>query len=295
MTGSRSIRSASSKTVASSVMLRNHRFGVRAQRDRQRSDPRNELVHQFAKIVSILEPRGFLVENVIGLKDMNFVGAVTKVFARLGYTVTSMVLRSANYGVPQLLHRIVFIGDKEGRQFEKPACSHEPTNYVTVWDAIGDLPRLNAGDQKTTYDRPPRTEFQRLMRRDANVLQGHVASAHPAHLLKAISFIPDGGNRRSIPARYQPESGYHNSYSRLHSGSPAVAVTQNMGKPSGTRCIHPFQDRGLTAREGARLQGFPDTFHFSGGITSQRLQVANAVSPILARAIGIALLIVPAG
>ena len=84
------------------------------------------------------------------------------------------------------------------------------------------------------------------------------------------------------PEKYQPASGFHNSYSRLDSAAPAVAVTQNMGKPSGTRCIHPFQHRGLTAREGARLQGFPDTFHFSGGITSQRLQIANAVSPILA-------------
>jgi DNA (cytosine-5)-methyltransferase 1 len=62
-----------------------------------------------------------------------------------------------------------------------------------------------------------------------------------------------------------------------------------MGKPSGTRCIHPFQHCGLTAREGARLQGFPDCFHFTSGITSQRLQVANAVSPILAEVIGTAL------
>jgi DNA (cytosine-5)-methyltransferase 1 len=104
--------------------------------------------------------------------------------------------------------------------------------------------------------------------------------------VQAISYIPDGGNRRDIPPDLQPRSGFHNSYSRLHSGSPAVAVTQNMGKPSGTRCIHPFQNRGLTAREGARLQGFPDRFHFTAGSTSQRLQIANAVSPILAEAMG---------
>ncbi len=106
------------------------------------------------------------------------------------------------------------------------------------------------------------------------------------HLVKAISHIPDGGNRRHIPKSLQPASGFHNSYSRLNSQAPAVAVTQNMGKPSGTRCIHPFQHRGLTAREGARLQGFPDTFVFSNGVTGQRLQVANAVSPILAEVIG---------
>jgi len=75
----------------------------------------------------------------------------------------------------------------------------------------------------------------------------------------------------------------------LHSEGLAVAVTQNMGKPSGTRCIHPFQNRGLTAREGARLQGFPDRFVFAGKMMSQRLQIANAVPPPLARFLGAAL------
>jgi DNA (cytosine-5)-methyltransferase 1 len=139
------------------------------------------------------------------------------------------------------------------------------------------------------YEQEPFTKYQRAMRRGSRELQGHQASAHPPHLVRAISHIPDGGNRRDIPSHFQPKSGYHNSYSRLHSGSPAVAVTQNMGKPSGTRCIHPTQDRGLTAREGARLQGFPDSFHFAGGVTSQRLQVANAVSPILAQKVASAL------
>jgi len=124
------------------------------------------------------------------------------------------------------------------------------------------------------------------MREGSTQLQGHTVSSHPPHLVKAISFIPDGGNRRAIPDAYQPKSGFHNSYSRLSSKHPAVAVTSNLGKPSATRCIHPFQDRGLTAREGARLQGFPDTFHFAAGVTSQRLQVANAVPPILAEMLG---------
>lgn len=65
-----------------------------------------------------------------------------------------------------------------------------------------------------------------------------------------------------------------------------MAITQNLGKPSGTRCIHPAQHRGLTTREGARLQSFPDQFHFVGGVTSQRLRVGNAVPPLLAQAVG---------
>ncbi len=166
---------------------------------------------------------------------------------------------------------------------------YEREEWVTVEDAIGDLPALDGGAEATEYDKPPRTAYQRRMRDGSEEIQGHVASNHPDYLVEAISYIPDGGNRRHSTRRARPSSGFHNSYSRLHSASPAVAVTQNMGKPSGTRCIHPFQNRGLTAREGARLQGFPDRYHFAGGIMSQRTQIANAVPPILAEVLGKAL------
>ncbi len=256
---------------------------------RVREDPRNQLVREYARIVKHVRPMGFLIENVVGLRDMNFVQSVTELFEDLGYRVTSMVLRSADYGVPQLRHRIFFVGSLEGRVFRAPPAVKGSDDYVTVMDAIGDLPELLPGETTTEYTGPAKTAYQKAMRKGSKWLQGHTVSNHPAHLVKAISFIPDGGNRLSIPDRYQPKSGFHNSYSRLDSRAPAVAVTQNMGKPSGTRCVHPFQHRGLTAREGARLQGFPDTFHFSAGVTSQRLQIANAVSPILAESIGRAL------
>lgn len=254
---------------------------------RERDDPRNRLVYEFARIVDVLQPQGVLIENVVGLRDMNFVESVSQLFQDIGYAITPLVLRAADYGVPQLRHRIVFVGHRSGSHFIRP--KPRKGSLVTVWDAIGDLPPLAPGEEATSYSAPPTTAYQRRMRQGSKDLQGHVASSHPVHLVKAISFIPDGGNRLSIPDAFQPASGFHNSYSRLHSGSPAVAVTQNMGKPSGTRCIHPFQHRGLTAREGARLQGFPDTFHFACGVTSQRLQIANAVSPILAEVLGNAL------
>jgi DNA (cytosine-5)-methyltransferase 1 len=256
---------------------------------RERDDPRNRLVIQFARLVKDLEPRGFLIENVVGLRDMRFVTSVCDLFKQIGYDVDVAVLRSADFGVPQLRHRIFFVGNRLGRSFEFPEPVVAPDQYVTVWDAIGDLPELEPGESKTEYAAAAFTQYQRRLRKSSSSLQGHEASSHPPSLIKAISFIRDGGNRRQIPPRYQPRSGFHNSYSRLHSASPAVAVTQNMGKPSGSRCIHPFQNRGLTAREGARLQGFPDRFHFCGGVTSQRLQIANAVSPILAKQLASAL------
>lgn len=256
---------------------------------RERTDPRNRMVWEFARLVDELRPAGFLIENVVGLRDMNFVRRVKKVFEDIGYTVDVAVLRAADFGVPQLRHRIFFVGNQGTKHFKFPDPSVNDEDYVTVWDAIGDLPTLEAGEKSERYDKDPFTDYQKEMRVGSALLQGHEASSHPPRLVKAISFIPDGGNRQAIPSRWQPRSGFHNSYSRLYSKAPAVAVTQNMGKPSGTRCIHPFQNRGLTAREGARLQGFPDTFHFTAGVTSQRLQIANAVSPILARALAKAL------
>lgn len=256
---------------------------------RNRSDPRNVLFLEFRRIVKGIRPKGFMIENVLGLKDMSYEQEVAESFKELGYRVRFMVLTSAEHGVPQLRRRVVFVGHKERGMFQGPPVTHDDETFVSVADAIYDLPRLGAGEVAEDYDQAPVTAYQKLMRQPGDRLQGHSVSKHPDHLVKAISFIPDGGNRQSIPPKYQPRAGFHNSYSRLASWRPAVAITQNLGKPSGTRCIHPNQDRGLTTREGARLQSFPDRFHFLGGVTSQRLQVGNAVPPVLAQAVGEAL------
>lgn len=256
---------------------------------RNRSDPRNALFLEFRKLVEGIKPNGFLIENVLGLKDMSFEQEVSESFKELGYRVRFMVLTSADYGVPQLRRRVVFVGHKDRGLFQGPPVTHDTETYVSVADAIFDLPEIGPGQCIDKYTRAPKTPYQKLMREPHDKLQGHVVSKHPEHLVRAISFIPDGGNRQAIPPMYQPRGGFHNSYSRLASWLPAVAITQNLGKPSGTRCIHPIQHRGLTTREGARLQSFPDRFHFIGGVTSQRLQVGNAVPPLLAQAVGEAL------
>lgn len=256
---------------------------------RDRTDPRNVLFLEFRRIVKGLRPSGFVIENVLGLKDMSFEQEVADSFRELGYRVNFMVLTAAEHGVPQLRRRVVFVGHRTKGMFQGPAVTHDPETFVSVADAIDDLPALGPGESTDRYGKQPRSAFQKEMRGSEELIQGHSVSRHPEHLVKAISYIPDGGNRTAIPAKYQPKAGFHNSYSRLASWLPAVAITQNLGKPSGTRCIHPFQDRGLTTREGARLQSFPDRFHFLGGVTSQRQQVGNAVPPKLAEALGLAL------
>lgn len=256
---------------------------------RHRDDPRNVLFLQFRRIVKGLKPRGFIIENVLGLKDMSYEQEVAESFKELGYSVRFMVLTAAEHGVPQLRRRVVFVGHRDRGMFQGPAVTYDSRSFVTVAEAIGDLPALGPGESAGMYEDDAQTPYQKLMRENSDGLQGHSVSKHPSHLVEAISYIPDGGNRQAIPSHLQPKSGFHNSYSRLASWLPAVAITQNLGKPSGTRCIHPTQDRGLTTREGARLQSFPDKFHFVGPVTSQRLQVGNAVPPRLSQALGEAL------
>src|SRR5262249_56745778 len=109
-----------------------------------------------------------------------------------------------------------------------------------------------------------------------------------AELVEILRHVPDGGNRKSIPDHLQPKSGFHNSYARLASWKPAVAVTSNVRKPSSARATHPQQHRGLTVREGLRLQSFDDDFVVLGSRTSQYLQVGNAVPPLLGLAVCLA-------
>ncbi|MCD0482321.1 DNA cytosine methyltransferase [Streptacidiphilus sp. ASG 303] len=256
---------------------------------RNRDDQRNRLFEHFLRVVKHVGPDGFVIENVLGLKDMSFEREVASAFEECGYRVHFQVASAADHGVPQLRRRVLFIGHKQ-KEFKGIDAALQADQYVSVKAAIGDLPELQPGETATIYNKPAESDYQRLMRAGSKTLQGHSASKHPPHLIEAIRHISDGGNRTEIPPNLQPKSGFHNSYSRLASWLPAVAVTQNMGKPSGTRCIHPFQHRGLTTREGARLQSFPDTYIFTGPSTSQRLQVANAVPPLLAQALGQALL-----
>jgi len=254
---------------------------------RDANDKRNTLFRSFLSIASHLKPRYLVIENVEGLVVMKG-GAIAReisaLLGQMGYRVDWRIVQSCDFGVPQLRKRFLLIASAFGEN-QAFIPTTQVATYVTVDDAIGDLPPLRSGESATDYSSPPLTRYQRDLRGSNLILSNHEAARHSPDLLKAISFIPDGGNRKSIPDEFQPRSGFHNSYARLASWKPAVAVTSNMRKPSSARCVHPFQDRGLTVREGLRLQTFPDSFEVLGTRTSQYLQVGNAVPPLLAREI----------
>ena len=254
------------------------------------SDERNHLFTYFIDWVNELEPDAALFENVRGMQKTaggKFLDAVKDSFDNIGYDVTHRVVTASDFGVPQHRRRLVVLATKSGIQ-TNPLEGFEinPVETPSVMDGIGDLPELNAGEEATEYVQEPETVLQEDLRGDNDELTAHEAANHSDEMVEMISHIPDGGNRTAIPDELQPESGYHNSYSRLDSQEPAVAITSNMSKPSSARCIHPFQHRGLTPREGARLQTFPDSYRFDGGLVSVRQQIGNAVPPYLAEALG---------
>ncbi|MGC1273731.1 MAG: DNA cytosine methyltransferase, partial [Planctomycetaceae bacterium] len=257
---------------------------------RDHRDPRNRLWQHYFELVSEIRPPYVLMENVEGMKVMaggKLCEQIIRSFESIGYSMTAKLIRSADYGVPQLRKRLIFLGCLDGLTpptFPQPSVN----GWVTVGDAVFDLPPLQPGQRSERYTKAPMTPYQAARRKNVSKgdLRNHEAANHPPHLVELLSHIPDGGNRRSIPDHLQPRSGFHNSYARLASDKPAVAVTSNMRKPSSARATHPKQNRGLTVREGLRLQSFDDDYIVLGSRTSQYLQVGNAVPPLLAETIG---------
>jgi DNA (cytosine-5)-methyltransferase 1 len=254
------------------------------------SDDRNHLFTYFINWVDELDPEAALFENVRGMQKTaggKFLSAVKESFNQMGYEVTHRVVTASEFGVPQHRRRLIVLASKNGRE-QHPFGGFEinPIEELGVINAIGDLPDLGPGEESTFYETDPQTVIQEDLRGDCETVSSHIAANHTDDLVEKISHIPDGGDRTHIPDELQPSSGYHNSYSRLKSDKPAVAITSNMSKPSSARCVHPFEDRGLTPREGARLQTFPDAYQFDGGLQSIRKQIGNAVPPYLGEALG---------
>ncbi|CAI2612758.1 IS1595 family transposase ISCco3 [Apilactobacillus kunkeei] len=221
------------------------------------NDPRNYLFKEFVRVVSVIEPSIFVMENVSRLSIHNggsTLKEIFKTFESIGYNVKSKVLQAADYGVPQRRQRIFVVGTKKINNFEYPEKSK---TIKTVKDAIDDLPSLVSGEKSN--------------------IPNHVAMNHSQQMLKKMSYIKDGGNRYSIPENIRPKTGDSRKYIKYNSSKPAYTVTGDNRK-----IFHYNQNRALTARELARLQTFPDDFVFFGTSGSIQQQIGNAVPPKLA-------------
>mgnify|MGYP000153164518 CR=1 FL=1 len=252
---------------------------------RKHTDPRNELVITYIRAVKAIGPDVAVFENVRGI--IKYQGGVyfrllIEEFKKMDYKVAYGILDAVNYGVPQRRKRLIIIASK----IFKPKLP-EPTHlspsspevirglkkpWKTVGDTIKDLPPLGFGERHPTI---PNHETRNL----------------PDNWVDLIKAIPkNGGSRKDAPRSlwlpcHLKHNGHYDVFGRLRWDKPANTITTGCWNPSKGRFVHPEQDRGLSLRECARLQSFPDNFIFLGPPSSIAKQIGNAFPPLLAKAI----------
>ena len=275
-------------------------------RNKAKSDPRNELFYEFVRVVTDLQPKAFVMENVRGLLSMQK-GQVIKLMqkefenAGIGYQVDYQVLTASDYGVPQNRQRVIMIGIRKDLNKQPVFPKRTYKKPVTVWDAISDLPQINAseGTEKMTYKTKASNAYQEFIRKQSTLVYNHIAMRHTQRLINRFQVIKAGeslahvSQEHAAVKRGNPKEKskivFSQNNQRLHADKPAPTIAASFQ----SNFIHPFLHRNFTAREGARLQSFPDTFIFQGMRTkmswekglSQYQQIGNAVPPLLGYAI----------
>jgi len=264
-------------------------------------DPRGKLFQEYYRVLKEFNPKLFLFENVKGLLSMQggeLLKTIILFFESLGYKVQYKLLNAADYGAPQVRERVVIIGSKLETGFQYPEPTHynqEETSdlfnkklkpYLTLEEAISDLPFIKSSEESFEYASEPQNDFQTIMRKNAPTkLMDHNSPNNNARLVKIMELLPDGGTPEDLPESLRPTSGFKNTYCRLWWKRPATTITRNLSTPSSSRCIHPKAPRPLTTREGARIQCFPDTYQFYGSRGDRNLQIGNAVPTFLSNAL----------
>lgn len=222
-------------------------------------DERVYLFRHYIRVAEILRPKVVVVENVKGLPSMLgglVLEEMRSELEELGYVVDWKILNAADYGAAQLRERFVLIANRLSVANRFPPPTRTPDQYETVGSALRDLPSTN-----------------------------HEPRALHGPTLERVRLIKQGENWRALPEAMQTRSLHSGAYGRLRSDAPAKTLLTRFDSPPVGYVTHPEEDRALTVREGARLQGFPDAFTFFGPKMSQYRQVGNAVSPIMSAAI----------
>lgn len=288
-------------------------------------DKRNTLIMEFYRFISILKPMYCVLENVKGILNgkMNAsqkaLNTYREELKKIGYETKVFVLQAADFGVPQYRERVVVIGCLEEGKIpdEIVGAFKGEENWIKVKDVFGDLPDINAGESVndfTEYKTLPQSEYQKYIRNNSQGVTNHIAMKHTKRLIDRFAQIPQGGSLLDVPAEFgqrqrngnelDVKKRYKTNNQRLHPDKVSNIITASFQ----STFVHPYLDRNLTAREGARLQSFPDSFYFCGPRTlmsksllkrenredeiglSQYNQIGNAVPPRMAEAIAKAIL-----
>ena len=261
-------------------------------------DERSKLYVEYLRMVEGLNPRWVVLENVTGITSAGggaAVRAIIQGFAALGYRVEARTLKAEEYGIPQERRRIIFVGNRVGLPIHWPAPTHGPglLPFVTVKEAIGDLPELANGEAfgGRKYSKSSSSGYQAGMRLGSKLVLNHSAPELGDINMERLRHIPPGGSWRDIPFELLPKgmqrakrSDHTKRYGRLRWDGLSSTILTKCDIHWGAY-IHPDQDRAISVREAARFQSFPDRFEFVGSRTEQYVQVGNAVPPLLGKMI----------
>lgn len=298
-------------------------FSINAPK-RESTDERNHLFREFIRFVDEFAPKAVLIENVPGLVSYEGGATLHAILMELenhGYNADVRILYAPHFGVPQTRWRTIIIGMRNiedivnafplpihtaplrvnftsrfnGRNIVSLPAEIELPKFVSVKDAIDDLPILKSGelgDEIKPYKCNPQNEFQRLLRIGSKGAINHEAAKLSNVNLERLSHIPVGGNWTNIPEYLLPKgmqkarrSDHTKRYGRVNPDGLASTILTKCD-PHWGAYFHYDQERTFTVREAARIQTFPDTFKFAGARVEQYEQVGNAVPPFLAAAIG---------
>ena len=267
-------------------------FSMSNTRTRNMENTKNFLFLEFVRFVQDIRPAWFVLENVWGITNIN--GGKTQSMiedcfrAIDGYdNISSSILWASDYGVPQKRNRFFLVGNRLGIDFKFPK-KHK--SIITVEVAIGDLPSLQNGEmlEEASYTQTieEASDYAQLMRKGSDKARQNFVSRNNDLVIERYKYIGQGQNWRAIPdflmQNYADKGRCHSGiYKRLRANQPSVVIS-NYRK---SMLIHPYEDRGISVREAARLQSFPDTFIFEGSLMHIQQQIGNAVPPLLAKAV----------
>jgi len=255
-----------------------------ANRKHNDNDERNFLFLEYMRFVKTFLPEYIILENVSGMRSTaggKFENDIREYMSSLGYETTVQMVNAAEFGVPQVRQRLLFVGVKRGIGLSEPYVFPKGDfigKYRTVRDAISDLPVLGNNETSSKYRKVKLSEYQKLMRGqgqieaipESKVLYNHTSPKHPQETIDKIASTEPG----------KPMYEKFKQRIRLRYDMPSPTQLAGGIRPQ-FQFGHPEQPRGLTIRERARIQSFPDSYVFEGGTVQERVQTGNAVPPLM--------------